>query len=139
MSAGLLISHRRWLTLLTGCWFSICLWASPTLSADPPESATESAESQDEPTSAAPAGPQRKPIDPGLKIWLKQALLMLLGIILSGILLLLFAILWGNRARRLARKPLPAVSKPDELWFLKPKPDAAQDHPPDESETSSDA
>jgi hypothetical protein len=54
-------------------------------------------------------------------LWL--AFLMLAGIIIGGTLLLTLVVMWGNRTRRLARKPLPPVAQRDELWFLKPKPD----------------
>jgi hypothetical protein len=46
----------------------------------------------------------------------------LLGcLIVGGSLFLVLVVMWGNRTRRLARSPLPPVSKRDELWFLKPK------------------
>jgi hypothetical protein len=48
---------------------------------------------------------------------------MLGGIIVGGTLLLALVVIWGNRTRRMARSPLPPVSKRDELWFLKPKKD----------------
>jgi len=53
-------------------------------------------------------------------LWL--AFLMLGGIIIGGTLLLTLVVMWGNRTRRLARRPLPPVAQRDELWFLKPKP-----------------
>ena len=46
---------------------------------------------------------------------------MLAAILFGGTLLLALVVLWGNRTRRLARTPLPPVSKLDELWFLRPK------------------
>jgi hypothetical protein len=58
---------------------------------------------------------------------LSFGLVMLAGIIVGGTMLLTLVVVWGNRARRLARSPLPAVSKRDELWFLKPKKDAGED------------
>jgi hypothetical protein len=54
-------------------------------------------------------------------LWL--AFFMLAGIIVGGTLLLALVVMWGNRTRRLARRPLPPVAQRDELWFLKPKPD----------------
>jgi hypothetical protein len=46
---------------------------------------------------------------------------MLASIIIGGTILLALVVVWGNRARRLARSPLPEVAVRDELWFLKPK------------------
>jgi hypothetical protein len=110
-------SFRRRL-LLAGCWLSLCLAAAPGLHAAPVEDDAADAE-----PAAAPAGEgKRAPIDPELKKWVWQAFFMLGGIILGGMLLLLIVVLWGNRTRRFARKPLPNVAKRDELWFLKPKP-----------------
>jgi hypothetical protein len=61
----------------------------------------------------------------------KQALtlgfIMLGCIIVGGTMLLALVVMWGNRTRRLARSPLPPVSKRDELWFLKPKKNADED------------
>lgn len=48
--------------------------------------------------------------------------LLLAAVILIGIALLLFVVLWGQRARRIVRQPLPPTSRVDELWFLKPAP-----------------
>jgi hypothetical protein len=58
---------------------------------------------------------------------LSFGLVMLAGIILGGAMLLVLVVVWGNRARRLARSPLPPVAKRDELWFLKPKKDSGED------------
>jgi hypothetical protein len=52
---------------------------------------------------------------------LTLAFIMLASIIFGGTILLILVVLWGNRARRLARSPLPEVADRDELWFLKPK------------------
>jgi hypothetical protein len=52
---------------------------------------------------------------------------MLGGIIVGGTLLLALVVIWGNRTRRMARSPLPPVSKRDELWFLKPKKEPDED------------
>lgn len=54
-------------------------------------------------------------------LWL--AFFMLAGIIIGGTMLLALVVMWGNRTRRLARRPLPPVAQRDELWFLKPKPE----------------
>lgn len=58
---------------------------------------------------------------------LSTGLLLLGGIIVAGTFLLALVVIWGNRARRLAQRPLPPVAKRDELWFLKPKKDAGAD------------
>jgi hypothetical protein len=51
---------------------------------------------------------------------------VLLGcIIVGGAMLLALVVIWGNRARRMAQSPLPPVAKRNELWFLKPKKEAA--------------
>ncbi len=107
--------------LLVGCWLSLCLAGAPGLQAAPVDGEAAGAE-----PSVAPAEGKRAPIDPELKKWVWQALLMLGGIIVVGTLLLLVVVMWGNRTRRLARKPLPHVAKRDELWFLKPKPPTSQ-------------
>jgi hypothetical protein len=57
---------------------------------------------------------------------LSFGLAMLAGIIVGGTMLLVLVVVWGNRTRRLARSPLPPVSKRDELWFLKPKKDPGE-------------
>ncbi|HLJ09668.1 MAG TPA: hypothetical protein VKU82_00690 [Planctomycetaceae bacterium] len=63
------------------------------------------------------------------------ALFMLGGIIVAGTLLLALVVMWGNRTRRLARRPLPGVSKRDDLWFLRPaktsEPQIEQGMPPE--------
>lgn len=45
---------------------------------------------------------------------------MLGGIVILGIALLAFVLIWGNRVRRTARAPLPHVADRNELWYLKP-------------------
>ena len=46
---------------------------------------------------------------------------MLTGIVMIGIGLVAFVLIWGNRTRRRARELLPPMQRGDELWFLKPK------------------
>lgn len=104
--------------LLAGCWLSLCLATAAELHAAPPD-----AEAAPSDFAAAPVDVEKRaPVDPEMKKWVWQAFLMLAGIIVGGTLLLLVVVLWGNRTRRLARKPLPTVARRDELWFLKPKP-----------------
>jgi hypothetical protein len=66
---------------------------------------------------------------------LSLAFILLACIIAGGALLLTLVVTWGNRARRLARSPLPPVSERDELWFLKHK----KPLPERESETQNEA
>ena len=112
------VDNRRRRLLLAGCWLSLCLATVTRLHAAPPESET----AKSDPVAAPVDGEKRAPVDPELKKWVWQAVVMLGGIIVVGTFLLLVVVLWGNRTRRLARKPLPAVARRDELWFLKPKP-----------------
>ena len=130
MIAGAGVRDRWRFSVGAGCWFWLVLWAAPVLDASPPEAEQTVQEEDNEPANAQT---KRVPIDAGRKTWIRQALVMLLGIILSGILLLMIAALWGRRARRLARKPLPSVTKPNELWFLKPKPAAEGEDDPGEN------
>ena len=79
-------------------------------------------------------------VDPQLKknaVWL--AFMMWGGIIFGGVILLTLVVMWGNRTRRLARSPLPPVAKRDELWFLKPKPPAADADPAGPSDSGSNS
>ncbi len=64
---------------------------------------------------------------------LSLGLFMLGGIIVTGTLLLILVVMWGNRTRRLAQSALPPVAKRDELWFLKPKKDSAEETASDDS------
>ncbi len=57
--------------------------------------------------------------------------LVLVGVLLVGLALIAMTILWGNRTRREAKRPLPKQTTHDELWFLRSKGDA-----PDDSQTS---
>lgn len=92
--------------------------AGTAIPAEGPPGARVTGDRSDDAESAGP----RRPIDPRLK---KQAVslgfFMIAVILAAGTLLLVLVVTWGNRARRLARSPLPPVGKPDELWFLKPK------------------
>ncbi|HEY3965038.1 MAG TPA: hypothetical protein VGM05_10850 [Planctomycetaceae bacterium] len=118
MIAHIVLPRRSRRLLLIGCWLSVCLASAPDLQAAPVDGKAADAE-----PSAAPADEEKRvPVDPELKRWVWQALLMLGGIIVVGTLLLMVVVMWGNRTRRLARKPLPQIAKRDELWFLKPKP-----------------
>ena len=54
---------------------------------------------------------------------------LLLLLALSGLLLVTVIVLWGFRARRVVRKPLPQVSPVDELWYLRPKQPKPADRP----------
>ncbi len=75
-----------------------------------------------------------KEIDtPAKRQALSLAVFMLGGIIVAGTLLLILVVMWGNRTRRLAQSALPPVAKRDELWFLKPKKDSAEEPAGDDS------
>jgi hypothetical protein len=95
--------------------------------------------SSDTPTANEAVNPaQPFVVDPQLKkntVWL--AFVMWGGIIFGGAILLTLVVMWGNRTRRLARSPLPPVAKRDELWFLKPKPPAADADPAGPSDSGS--
>jgi hypothetical protein len=98
----------------------LCLAVTPDLQADPADGEVRV---KTESTPDDSGSPQR--IDPDLRRKaIGQAFAMLAAIIMGGTLLLLLVVMWGNRARRLARKPLPTVARRDDLWFLKPKPTA---------------
>ena len=57
------------------------------------------------------------------------------GIVFAGLGLLALIVLWGIRTRRIARIPLPAQSRTDDLWYLKSKNTNALD---DSGESESD-
>lgn len=125
---------HHWL-LLCGCWLGLCLVATDR---------SHAAGDDSDPASAESATPSERPfradIDPELKTrTLSQAFVMLGGIIVGGTLLLLVVVMWGNRTRRFARRPLPHVAKRDDLWFLKPKPADQGPHetPPDAASSGS--
>lgn len=44
------------------------------------------------------------------------------GILMLGVTMIAVALMWGNRARRIARQELPPIAPRDELWFLRKKP-----------------
>jgi len=108
------------LLLTGGLW--VVLAASPLLAADEDAQAPEVA-AEDSPVQVPPAESREN------KRLLTLAFGMLAAILIFGALFLALVVLWGNRARRLARSELPPVSKQDELWFLKPKKSAGE---PDE-------
>jgi hypothetical protein len=45
---------------------------------------------------------------------------MLVGVVLMGVLLLMFVVILGYQTRRLARKRSPKSGPLDELWYLRP-------------------
>lgn len=75
---------------------------------------TESIPKQNQDNSAENPDDQRR------KETLAKGLLLLGGILFVGMLMIVLVLWGGNRLRRLARKPLPASPRGDELWFLRP-------------------
>lgn len=101
-----------------GCWLCLYLASSSGLRAE--NAGSDRGVLQ--PSAAAAGVEQHVVADAKQKresLWL--AFMMLGGIIVGGTLLLLLVVMWGNRTRRLARRPLPEVAQRNELWFLKPK------------------
>jgi hypothetical protein len=105
--------HR--LPVLVGGALLSLLAVAPLIADEPASDDPQSANSVgEEPLRTGVAGVRSK------QEALSFALVMLAGIIMGGAMLLILVLVWGNRARRLARRPLPPVSRRDELWFLKP-------------------
>jgi hypothetical protein len=125
VTAPITNSDRFRVSLFAAVWFWLMLCAMPVLSAAPPEADPAVQEETDETS----PGTKRRLIEPTVRSWIWQLFAMILGIIFSGTMLLLFVVMWGQRTRRLARKPLPSVAKPNELWFLKPKRPIADEKP----------
>lgn len=109
----------QWLLLAVGCWLIVAV--APLRSAEGERETGDDAAGQ--PPAVADEPPPHSPSAEGLpaRRMLTFAFGMLAAILIGGTLLLALVVLWGNRARRLARSPLPPVSKQDDLWFLKPK------------------
>ena len=66
-----------------------------------------------------------------------SAMLALLGIVIVGVAFLSLVVLWGHRIRRMAREPIAKQSRPDELWYLKPRKQARKsdsDEPSDSAD-----
>lgn len=60
-------------------------------------------------------GPKEK------KVKAFAGLFALAGIVIVGLFLLAFTVLWASRLRRQLRRPLPASDPPErDFWFLKP-------------------
>jgi hypothetical protein len=59
--------------------------------------------------------------------------LLLLLLVAGGVLLIATVIVWGARARRIVRAPLPSRPELDPLWYLrkKPRPSHEDDAAPD--------
>lgn len=103
-------------------WLWVCLaGALPILSAEDSH-ADQPADASANRTSSS--GHRLAPDAQAKKQALSLGFIMLACIIVGGTFLLTLVVIWGNRMRRLARSPLPPVSKRDELWFLKPKKDS---------------
>ena len=46
---------------------------------------------------------------------------LLAGVAILGVFLMAMVLVWGNRVRRMTRRPLPTQCRGDELWYLRPK------------------
>ncbi|MBI5757774.1 MAG: hypothetical protein HZA46_04575 [Planctomycetales bacterium] len=62
---------------------------------------------------------------------LRRGFAILLVLVLLAVFVMMMFLLWGIRLRRRLRKPLPAIHKGDELWFLKPATQKPDDNPPE--------
>ena len=92
---------------------------SQATAAEPPVvTSAHEAEKDAPPTSA---GPKEK------KVKAYAGLFALAGIVIVGLFLLAFTVLWASRLRRQLRRPLPASDPPErDFWFLKPPKDPVQ-------------
>lgn len=66
-----------------------------------------------------------------------SGIVMLGGILICGVGLIAIVLLWGSRARRIARQKLPKISPRDELWYLKHKIESGAIRPRDRSDSNS--
>jgi hypothetical protein len=70
---------------------------------------------------------------------LRRGFAILLVLVLLAVFVMMMFLLWGIRLRRRLRKPLPAIHKGDELWFLKPATQKPDDNPPEMPPTNPNA
>jgi hypothetical protein len=96
-------------------------------------------ENLDEAAEAEPHSPAPAFNEPEARRAFDAGVLMLATILIAGVGLMALILLWGSRARRIARQPLPTVAPRDELWYLKNKKESATatgDDPPTADEAS---
>jgi hypothetical protein len=145
-------SKLRWLMSIVsvGCALCVLHWAGANYStvckADTsangdPDAAEPviSPEHADKQVSPDPSG--ERPQEPDRNAKRRAAsigLLGLVGIVLTGVGLMVLVVLWGHRLRRITRSSSPHPTRGDELWYLRPdkqKP-AESSNPPDENDSS---
>lgn len=121
-------------------FFVLALFRWPLFADEPQGARSNSAAPGGQPATAQQAPRVPPPVDgKERREALARGMLMLTGIIITGIALLAFVAIWGNRARRRARQALPPAGRGDELWFLKPHRKPEHDGPPAPSDDSRSA
>ena len=104
-----MIASLAWLLCAEPIWHS----AIPAGAAEPPGAAMQPGEA-----TPPPANPSR-PTEKQIKAY--SGLAALAGIVITGLSLAAFIILWAGRLRRQIRRPLPGTEAPArDFWFLKP-------------------
>ncbi len=95
----------------------------PAGSAPPPDGDRPGTDGADESgeAAAAPAAESPKTVQQRLLRRLTAGLLVLVAVGLVGLFLVLLAMLWGRRVRRVAKQALPSSGPPAPLWFLRPR------------------
>lgn len=68
---------------------------------------------------AEPPSESPKEVQQRLLRRIAAGLMVLVAVALVGLLLMVVAILWGRRVRRVAKSPLPSADPPAPLWFLR--------------------
>ena len=101
--------------------------------ADQPVAPTQAPGVADEKIESAVAEREHKA---QLRQQLQRGFAILLVLVLLAVFVMTMFLLWGIRLRRRLRKPLPAIHKGDELWFLKPATQKPDDNPPDTPQTN---
>lgn len=104
-----MIASLAWLLCAEPIWHPMI----PAGAAEPPGTATQPGEA-----TPPPANPNR-PTEKQIKAY--SGLAALAGIVIAGLSLAAFIILWAGRLRRQIRRPLPGTEAPvRDFWFLKP-------------------
>lgn len=100
-----------------GLWLVLFAIQPEAAVAQPTAEAVRAGSGHDEPVPAAV--PARDAEHLGQERAVAIGFYLLFGIAFLGLVLLLWVIWWGVRLRQAVRKPLPRVSRNDELWYLK--------------------